>query len=259
MLYSIDSALFKTYPNYVRGVIVAKRIVNIESPIDEVARMLKSAQQTIRARADLEQVAAQPNITAWREAYRAFGAKPSEYPSSIEAMVKRVRRGDEIPYINTLAAVCNSASLRYLVTIGGHALDDIPQPETGVEALAGSVISTNPAEASSPNPKLKLGFAIGTENFTPFGTTSIEHPNAGEVIYSFGQTVLCRRWTWRQAEFTKLEGKTTYAAINIDGLPPVSRDDVTAIMQDLGNLVSMYCGAAIELKMLSEGNSTIEV
>jgi DNA/RNA-binding domain of Phe-tRNA-synthetase-like protein len=236
MIYSIDPALFKKYPDYVRGVIVAKRIVNIESPIDEVARMLKSAQKAIRDRSDLEQVAAQPNIAAWREAYRAFGAKPSEYPSSIEAMIKRVRRGDELPYINTLAAFCNSTSLRYLVAIGGHALDDVPA-----------------------DGELHLGFATGDENFTLFGTTSIEHPNAGEVIYAHGKIVLCRRWTWRQAEFTKLEGKTTYAAINIDGLPPVGRDDVTAIMQDLGNLVSIYCGATIEMKMLSQENSTIEV
>ena len=257
MIYSIDPALFKKYPNYVRGVIVAKRLINIESPIDEVARMLKSAQKTIRDRADLEQVAAHPNIAAWREAYRAFGAKPSEYPSSIEAMIKRVRRGDELPYINTLAAVCNSASLRYIVPIGGHALDDTIK--TGVEASAGLREVDEPAKASTPNSELRLGFATGDENFTPFGTTSIEQPNAGEVIYSLGKTVLCRRWTWRQAEFTKLERKTTYAAINVDGLPPVSRDDVATIMQDLANLVSIYCGATIEMKMLSEDNSVIEV
>ncbi len=236
MIYSIDPALFKKYLGYVRGVIIAKRIVNIESPIDEVARMLKSAQKIIRERTDLEHVAVQPNIAAWREAYRAFGAKPSEYPSSIEAMIKRVRRGDELPYINTLAALCNSASLRYLVPIGGHALDEVP--------IDGD---------------LHLDFATGAEDFTPFGTTSIEHPNAGEVIYSYGKTVLCRRWTWRQAEFTKLEGKTTYAAINVDGLPPVGRDDVTAIIQDLANLISIYCGASIEMKMLSEETPSIKV
>lgn len=236
MIYSIEPALFKKYPGYVRGVIVAKRIVNIESPIDEVARMLKSAQKTVRDRSDLEQVAAQPNIAAWREAYRAFGAKPSEYPSSIEALIKRVRRGDELPYINTLAALCNGASLRYIVPIGGHALDEVPA-----------------------DGELHLGFAIGDEDFTPFGTTLIEHPNVGEVIYTFGKIILCRRWTWRQAEFTKLEGKTTYAAINVDGLLPVSRDAVNAIMQDLGNLVSIYCGASIEMKMLSEDNPSIVV
>ncbi len=257
MFYNVDPNLFKKYPGYVRGVIVAKRIVNIESPIDEVARMLKGAQNAIRERTDLEQVAAHPNIAAWREAYRAFGAKPSEYPCSIEAMIKRVRRGDELPYINTLAALCNSTSLRYLVTIGGHELDHIPT--AGIDALAGLSDVNKPADGSTPNLSLWLGFAVGTENFTPFGTTSIEQPIAGEVIFSFGQTVLCRRWTWRQAEFTKLEGKTTYAAINIDGLPPVSRDDVNAIMQDLGNLVTIYCGASIEMKILSQDSPSILV
>ncbi len=236
MIYQIEPALFQKYPNYVRGVIIAKRIVNIQNPIDEVARMLKSAQETIRDRADLERVAVQPNIAAWREAYRAFGAKPSEYPCSIEAMIKRVRRGDELPYINTLAALCNCASLRYITPIGGHALDDIPA-----------------------NGEVRLGFATGAEEFTPFGTTSIEHPEPGEVIYTFGKTVLCRRWTWRQAEFTKLEGKTTYAAINVDGLPPVSRADVDMICIDLANLISIYCGASVEIKRLSEETPRIEI
>ena len=48
MLYHIDPALFQKYPGYARGVIVARRIINIEGPIDEVARMLKSAQKAIR-------------------------------------------------------------------------------------------------------------------------------------------------------------------------------------------------------------------
>jgi DNA/RNA-binding domain of Phe-tRNA-synthetase-like protein len=110
--------LFQKYPGYVRGLVIVCRAVNIESPIDEVQRMLLGAQKTIRQRTDLEPPASHPNIAAWREAYRAFGAKPSEYPSSIEALVKRVRRGDEVPYINTLAAICNSVSLRYLVPVG---------------------------------------------------------------------------------------------------------------------------------------------
>ena len=237
MLYHIDPALFQKYPGYARGVIVARRIINIEGPIDEVARMLKSAQKAIRERADLETVSAHPNITAWREAYRAFGSKPTDYPSSIEAMAKRVRRGDEMPYINTLAALCNSTALRYLVTIGGHAID------MGMD----------------DSQELRLGFAQGNEQFTAFGQTAIEQPNPGEVIFTYGQTVLCRRWTWRQAEFSKLMRTTTAAEINIDGLPPVTPTDVEAISADLANLISIYCGATVEVKMLSETKPVIEV
>ena len=75
MIYRTDPQLFAKYPGYVRGLVSVRRAVNIESPIDEVQRMLLSAQKTIRQRADLETPSTQPNIAAWREAYRAFGAR----------------------------------------------------------------------------------------------------------------------------------------------------------------------------------------
>lgn len=238
MIYRVDSQLFTQYPGYMRGLVIVRRAINIESPLDEVLRMLQGAQKTIRQRADLETPSAQPNLAAWREAYRAFGAKPSEYPSSIEALVKRVRRGDDVPYINTLAAICNSASLRYLVPIGGHAID-----------------------VMSPDGELRLGFARGAEDFTPFGNGSIEHPNPDEVIFTYNtSTVLCRRWTWRQGEFSKLQRTTTAAVINVDGLPPVTRADVELISNDLAMLVGMYCGnAPTEVKLLSEEQPEVEL
>jgi lysyl-tRNA synthetase class 2 len=238
MIYRTDPQLFVKYPGYVRGLVVVRRAINIESPIDEVQRMLLGAQKTIRQRADLETPAAQPNIAAWREAYRAFGAKPTEFPSSIEALVKRVRRGDDVPYINTLAAICNSVSLRYLVPIGGHAID-----------------------VMSPDGELRLGFARGDEEFIPFGNNSIEHPVLGEVVFTYNtSTVLCRRWTWRQGEFSKLQRTTTAAVINIDGLLPTTRADVELIGNDLATLVGMYCGnAPTEVKLLSEENPEAEL
>jgi DNA/RNA-binding domain of Phe-tRNA-synthetase-like protein len=237
MLYHIDPRLFQKYPGYVRGLVIVRRVVNIESPIDEIDRMLKSAQKTIRQRADLDPVSAQPNIAAWREAYRAFGAKPTDYPSSIESLVKRVRRGDDVPYINTLAAIGNSVSLRYLIPIGGHAL-----------------------EMMSPDGELRLGFAHGNEDFAPFGGGPIEHPAPGEVIFTYNtSTVLCRRWTWRQGEFSKLQRTSTAVEINIDGLPPVKRADVELISNDLATLVGLYCGGApTEVKILSEETSSVD-
>ena len=238
MIYRVDPTLFAKYPGYVRGLVVVRRAVNIESPIDEVARMLRGAQQAIRQRADLEPVAAHPHIAAWREAYRAFGARPTEYPSSIEALLKRVRRGDEVPYINTLAALCNSVSLRYLVPIGGHAID-----------------------VMSPDGELGLGFARGEEEFTPLGNSPIEHPQPGEVIFTYNATtVLCRRWTWRQGEFSKLQRTTTVAVLNVDGLPPVTSADVEMICHDLATLAGMYCGnAPAEVKTLSAETPLVEV
>ena len=160
MRYRIEPTLFQNYPNYVRGLIIARRVINIEPPIDEVARMLAGAQKTVRDRGDLEPVSAQPNIAAWREAYRAFGAKPTDFPSAIESLVKRVRRQDEIHYNNTLAAIGNSASLRYLVPIGGHAIDLIKTDD-----------------------ELVLGYAKGQEEFLPLNGGPIEQPAPGEISF----------------------------------------------------------------------------
>ena len=245
MLYHADHQLFQQYPGYVRGLVIVRRAINIESPIDEVQRLLLGAQEAIRRRTDLEPLSSHPHIAAWREAYRAFGARPSEYPSSIEALVKRVLRGDAstslgsgLPYINTLAAICNSASLRYLVPIGGHAIDVMP-----------------------PDGKLRLGFARGDEEFMPFGGGPMEHPIPGEVIFTYNtSTVLCRRWTWRQGEFSKLQRTTTDAVINVDGLPPVTRAEVESISSDLAALAGPYCGnAPTEVKMLSEDQPVVEI
>lgn len=241
MIYSVDPQIFQKYPGYVRGLVSVRRAINIESPIDEVDRMLQGAQKAVRQRADLEPVSAHPNIAAWREAYRAFGAKPTEYPSSIEALVKRIRRGADLPYINTLAAICNSVSLRYLTPIGGHAID--PMAADG---------------------ELRLGFARGDEDFVPLGSPPnsgpIEHPEPGEVIFTYNtSTVLCRRWTWRQGEFSKLQRTTTAVVINVDGLPPVTRAEVELICADLATLVGMYCGnAPTEVKTLSQDTPTAE-
>lgn len=234
MLYSVSPELFARYPGYVRGVVVVTNAVNLEGPIDEVARMLKKTQAALRERSDLDN---HPNIAAWRAAYSAFGAghgSRHKYPSSIEAMVKRVRKGGELPYINTLAAVSNIVSLKNIVTIGGHDVGVCTEP-------------------------LWLGFAQGNETFTPFGTTQVEQPEEGEVVYLSGKTVLCRRWTWRQAEFTKLTRQTTHVAINVDGLAPVTRGEVEAICEELATLTRIYCDAKAGCKYLAEETPSIEV
>ena len=243
MIYRIDPTLFQNYPGYVRGLVIARRVINLEPPIDEVARMLAGAQKTVRERADLEPLAAQPNIAAWREAYRAFGAKPTDFPSAIESLVKRVRRKANLPYINTLAALGNSASLRYLIPIGGHALDVLRADD-----------------------EIVLGYATGQEEFLPLNGGPIEQPVPGEVIFyveSPSRTVpqvMTRRWTWRQGDFTKLQRTTTAVVINIDGLPPVARDEVDTICADVATLVGLYCGgASVEIKVLSEENPTVEI
>lgn len=64
-----------------------------------------------------------PHIAPWREEYRQFGAKPKKYRSSIENLIRRISKGEEIRHINKLVDIYNIISLKYVIPVGGEDLD----------------------------------------------------------------------------------------------------------------------------------------
>ncbi|HID65276.1 MAG TPA: hypothetical protein EYP49_21375 [Anaerolineae bacterium] len=234
MKYTVAKEIFEMYPGYVRGVVVARGVTNGEQEKEEILALLRTAEETVRQRADLGDISRHPRIASWRAAYARFGARPSKFHSSIEAMVRRVRKGGELPYINHLVALGNFISLKYLLPVGGH--------DVGV------------AEND-----LWLKLAQGDELFTPFGTEIVENPEPGEVVYLDGEKVLCRRWTWRQAQHTILNPESRHVAINVDGLPPVMAEETEAISEELAGLVRKFCGGEVACRYLREDNPVIEV
>jgi DNA/RNA-binding domain of Phe-tRNA-synthetase-like protein len=230
---SIANEVFARFPGYVRGVVVAHGVSNGPSP-PELIDLLRDAEASVCDRLSIEQIAEEPHIKAWREAYRVFGAKPSEFRSSVEAMARRVLRGDRLPPINALVDIGNVVSLRYLLPAGSHAID----------VLRGDI---------------EVRFASGAEDFVPFGSGALEHPEPGEVIFVESDTVLTRRWTWRQAEHTLTLPDTTAVEFNLDGLPPVRRDEVAAASAEVGELIGRFCGGSCRIEFLTETSPWISL
>ena len=227
-LYSIDNEIFNLFPGYCRGVVLAFDIENDDSPPDLKA-MLKDVEAYLRETVKIDDLANHPKINSWREAYRAFGAKPAKFRSSIEAMVRRVMNGNELPSINAIVDIGNIISLKNIVTVGGHAID---------------VLSND----------ISLRKATGDEEFIAFGTDKVENPEPGEIIFAEGHTVLTRRWSWRQANHTSTQKSTTAVEMNVDGLPPVTKDEVDKICQEAMELIQKYCGGKLRYEILTENN-----
>jgi DNA/RNA-binding domain of Phe-tRNA-synthetase-like protein len=231
--YSISSDIFARFPGYVRGVVVAHEVTNGASP-PELVQMLREAEESVRGRVVLEQIAEEPRIKAWRDAYRSFGAKPAEFRSSVEAMARRALRGDELPSINALVDIGNIVSLRHLIPAGGHAID----------VLKGDI---------------ELRLATGEEEFVPFGTNDVEHPHPGEVIFVEGSVVLTRRWTWRQANHTLTLPETQAIEFNVDGLPPVTMDEIAEACREVAELIDDFCGGTTRIEFLTAETPTISL
>jgi DNA/RNA-binding domain of Phe-tRNA-synthetase-like protein len=231
--YSVADEIFARFPDYARGVVLAFGVKNGDSPPELVA-LLREAEASLRGRMTIDQVAGEPRFVSWREAFRWFGAKASDFRASVEAMARRVVRGQEIPSINALVDIGNTVSLRHLIPAGGHAIDVVKQD-----------ISLRPA--------------AGDEEFTAFGSTELEHPVPGEIILAEGEAVLTRRWCWRQAVHTLTLPETRAIEFNVDGMPPVPRKEVEDAGRETIALIERFCGGRTRFEILSRGTPRIKL
>ncbi len=135
-----------------------------------------------------------PSIKNWREAYSGFGAKPSAYPCSAEALIQRALKNgpDAVPTINMLVDAYNAVSLAHLLPVGGEDLD----------RMVGGC---------------ELRFA-GPADCRPEGDDASNVPNPGEVIWADVLGWTCRRWNWRQGTRTRLTEGTRNAYFLVEGM-----------------------------------------
>jgi DNA/RNA-binding domain of Phe-tRNA-synthetase-like protein len=223
--YRIDAEIFRLYPGYRRGLVLAQGLRNGASDAGLIEQ-LRTQEATLRERVQ-GNPAEYPRIAAWREAYRRFGARPSDFRSSIEALARRVLRGDALPSINALVDIGNLISLRYLVPVGVH---PVPAGEG----------------------PLCLRLSNPTDSFLPPDGAAAEVPEKGEVVFVQGSTVLTRRWTWRQSALTLTLPETTAVFFNIDALQGVADEEIDAAIRDIGQLVREHCGGDVDATVLRD-------
>jgi lysyl-tRNA synthetase class 2 len=221
------------FPSYIRGVVVA-RGVNNQGESQKLIELLRKVEDNATKDASLTEIKSHPRIASWRQAYSDFGVNPNKFYCSIESLGRRARRGDQLPYINTLVALFNYFSLKHMVPSGGDDLDRVEG-------------------------NLCLTLAKGNEPFTPFNSETIEYPAAGEVIYVDDSKVMCRCWNWRQGDQTKLTPATANVAINVDCLPPVSKGEAETITKELADLVTEFCGGEVKYLFLDASQNEAEV
>jgi DNA/RNA-binding domain of Phe-tRNA-synthetase-like protein len=231
IVYSIDSEVFRLFPDFIRGVLVARDVENRQSP-EELIALMRQEEINLRKALLGQEITEHPLIRNWRDAFRSLGIKPAEFRSSIEAMARRVTKENQLPTINALVDIGNIISLRYLIPAGGHALDNVK-----------SEIALRPA--------------LGGEVFVPFGSEVAEHPEPGEIIFTEGKAVLTRRWVWRQSNHTLTEIGTRFIEFNLDGLPPVDETMIRRAGDDLAELVKCFCRGRTEMFLLTRDNPEI--
>ena len=176
---------------------------------------------------------AEAHLNEWREAYRAFGAKPNKTPCSAEALRKRAAKDGAMRPFNAVVDLYNAVSLRFAVPVGGE------------DAIT---------YAGLP----RLCLAKGDELFDTMaeGKPVIETPEAGEVIWRDDQGVTCRRWNWRQGPRTQITETSQVMWFVLERLDPMPIEvllDAGRIL--VGGLRRISPELAVSLRLFDTVNS----
>jgi DNA/RNA-binding domain of Phe-tRNA-synthetase-like protein len=203
----VDAAVFALRPDYRVLLLAVDGLVPGPGDQDSDA-LLRAAEAAAREAAGGGPAERLPHVAAWREAYRAFGAKPQRTRNSLEALLRRAPAG--LPRVNRLTDLYNAVSVLHQIPVGGEDLTRY---------------------AGSP----RLTRAAGDEPFDTVadGREVTEYPDPGEVVWRDDAGVTCRRWNWRQGRRTQLREDTTAALFILDALDPVTGDALHAAADDL--------------------------
>ena len=213
----VDPRIWDLRPDFVVTVVQARDLSN--GPSDEASTaLLRRAEESARRALNGADPAAHPHIAAWRDAYRAFGAKAQRTPCSAEALMKRAVDGAGLPEINRIVDLYNAVSVEFALPVGGEDLGRYAGPP-------------------------RLTVADGTERFDTVrsGEPVVENPSPGEVVWRDDLGVTCRRWNWRQCARTRLTEASTDAFFVLERLEPLpletlaeAADALVRGLRDLG-------------------------
>jgi DNA/RNA-binding domain of Phe-tRNA-synthetase-like protein len=222
----VDAAVFALRPDYRAMLLAVDGLA--PGPSDQASEGLLRAAEAAAGEALRDRPAEElPHVLAWREAYRAFGAKPQRTRNSLEALVRRTAAG--LPRVNRLTDLYNAISVMHQLPVGGEDLTRYAGPP-------------------------RLLRATGTEPFDTVagGEPVLEHPEAGEVVWCDDAGVTCRRWNWRQARRTRLRADTTTALFILDVLDPMTDAALAAAADDLaGQLAGLGPDVQVTRRLIS--------
>lgn len=219
IVFQYHPDIMRRFPTIVGGVIYARGMSNGPTPAP-LREAFVEEQQAVLQRIGETPLSQVPALAAWRSAFRDFGVEPTQYRSAAEALLRRLTKKGDIPSINTLVDIGNLVSIRYA----------LPTAVFDTRAIQGTLI---------------VHVADGSERYTTLGQEEIDHPHAGEVVFS-DETglVMARRWCWRQSEQSAAQLDTISAIITIEGHHAGAYRDIEAALRDLLELLKTYAGGS---------------
>ena len=232
-IFKVDAKVFETLPGYCLGVIIARGIDN-SRPNERIGELMKEREAAFYEQYRDVNIRELPSVNAYREAFRAAGINPNKFMCSIEALGKRVQKGNLLPQINPIVDLGNVCSLKYLVPLGAHDIDHME------------------------NETIEIRFSTPEDHFLPMGEETEEGMPEGELVYVSGHTVKTRRFMWRQSEDGKITDHSGNIFFPLDGFEDVNEQEVLAAREEIAGLLQEEFSCDLQLGFVNAANSEMQ-
>ena len=231
--FVMEQAYLDIFPDSKIGILVCNGIDNHVKEEDKYADFLAECQQLAHKHIEDPEFTSNPIIRTWRDAFYKFKTKKGAR-CSIEALLKRVAKGNSIGTINPLVDIYNGISLKYGVPIGGEDIDKFDGDN-------------------------RLTVAEGGEEFVTYGSDKSEPPYPGEVVYKDNAGAICRCFNWRESVRTMLTEETTNAFMIIETVAGERRDALDAALEEMKAMIETELGGTCTKYVASAENPEIVI
>ena len=231
--FIVEEPFWEIFPEAQIGVIVCRNIDNHIAEEERYAAYLKEACAEAERHLQASEFTENPVIRRWRDAFYKFKTKKGAR-CSIEALLKRVSKGNVIGTINPLVDIYNGISLKYGVPVGGEDIDKFEGDN-------------------------RLTVAAGDEEFVTYGSDKSEPPYAGEVVYKDEKGAICRCFNWRESVRTMLTEDTTNAFMCIETTVPEEREAMKGALAALREKIEQELGGSCRVSVLDRENRQIVI
>lgn len=232
--FFVEADVFEYFPG-MRLVVAAAEGMSLPAGTEPVAAFLRDSWRiAAEASTAYGNPQSHPNIKPWGERMKMAGAPRKNFPSSIEALVRRAGKSERPFAIHPFVDFYNAVSLRYLVPAGGFDIDVLRDG-------------------------LALRFSRHGDSFTALDEEDSVDIPPGEVSYADGDIVVTRHFVWKQSRHAIIapESKNIFFISEILGeLPPETAGIVhEALVEGLRN----FFNAKVRSDILDAGRRSIRL
>ncbi len=230
--FEVAAEVFEKLPTYCLGVVVARGVDNGTANV-KVTQMMNDEMDAFVQRMVGVNLKEYPGIQPYRNAFLSLGMNPNKFMCSVEALSKRVQKGNRLPNINPIVDLGNALSLKYCLPMGAH----------DIEKLDGD---------------MTVRFSTTEDYFLPMGENEAEQMPDQELVYVSNHTVKTRRWIWRQSDDGKIDEKTGYIFYPIDGFVDANLENVKRATAELAKFLAEEFGCEVKTGFIDSAHTSVE-